>query len=88
MRWHRFAKIELHFSYNNYSQDIPGLISLIDAQRNLKNISFNCRIKDKTCGELSNTLTKKGNTTNCLSLHNSVGVISHLFLTSLINLKN
>jgi hypothetical protein len=77
---------ELHVY--NYSRDIPELISLIDVQRNLKKVSFSFLIKEGTCEEISNALARKGCTINYLSLHNSVGVISHSFLTSLINLKS
>jgi hypothetical protein len=69
------------------SQDIPGLISLIDAQRNLKNISFSSLSKGGTCEEIRKALARKGYTINKLSLHGSICVISHSFLTSLINLK-
>jgi hypothetical protein len=72
----------------NYSQDIPGLISLIDAQKNLKSVSLHGHIKKGTCEEISNALAKKGSTINYLSLCGSVGIISHSFLTSLINLKS
>ncbi|PKY33745.1 hypothetical protein RhiirB3_452901 [Rhizophagus irregularis] len=73
----------------NYSQSVPGLISLIDAQRNLKSFSFSSHIKKGiTCEELSTALTRKGRTINNLFLHGSIGVISHSFLTSLINLKD
>jgi hypothetical protein len=71
-----------------YCQDIPGLISLIDAQRYLKNVSFHCHIKKGICEEISNTLAKKGSTINYLSLYSSVDFISHSFLTSLVNLKD
>jgi hypothetical protein len=72
----------------NYSRDIPGLISLIDEQRNLKNVSFSFLIKEGTCEEISNALARKGCTINYLSLYDPIGVISHSFLTSLINLKS
>jgi hypothetical protein len=72
----------------NYSQDIPGLISLIDTQRNLKSVSFYCNIKKGKCEEISNALAKKGNTIIRLCLQGSVGIISHSFLTSLINIKD
>jgi hypothetical protein len=71
----------------NYCQDIPGLISLIDTQRYLKNVSFYCDIKKGACEETSNALAKKGSTINHLTLQRSVGIISYSFLTSLINLK-
>jgi hypothetical protein len=71
----------------NYSQDNPGLISLIDEQRNLKNVTFNFHIKQGSCKELSKSLAKRGCTIKYLSLYDSIGIISHSFLTSLINLK-
>ncbi|EXX53419.1 hypothetical protein RhiirA5_424587 [Rhizophagus irregularis] len=72
----------------NFIQDIPGLISLINAQRNLKIISFDFNIKKGTCEGLSEALARKGCTINELSLFGSVGIIPHSFLTSLINLKD
>jgi hypothetical protein len=74
---------------HNYSQNVPGLISLIDAQRNLKNLTFTSsyQTNEGICEELSKALERKSYTINYLSLYNSIGVISHSFLTSLINLK-
>ncbi|CAB5179909.1 unnamed protein product [Rhizophagus irregularis] len=76
---------------NKYSQDTPGLISLIDAQRNLKSISFASyyikKEREGTYEELSNVLARKGCTINNLYSSNLVGVISHSFLSSFINLK-
>jgi hypothetical protein len=73
----------------DYSQDIPGLISLIDAQRNLKDVAIRfSRIKQGTCEELGKSLARKGCIINNLSLCNSVGTISHSFLTSLIGLRD
>ncbi|GES92829.1 hypothetical protein GLOIN_2v1810914 [Rhizophagus clarus] len=72
----------------NISQDIPGLISLLDVQRNLKNVSLDFQTKKKMCDELFITLARKGSTINDLTLYNSIGVISHSFLTSFINLKD
>ncbi|GBB99206.1 hypothetical protein RclHR1_03450001 [Rhizophagus clarus] len=73
---------------HGYSQEkIPGLISLIDAQRKLKSVSFEFRIKQgPTCKELSEALARKGNTINKLNLR-SVKIIPPSFLTSLTNLK-
>ncbi|CAG8701009.1 uncharacterized protein OCT59_015481 [Rhizophagus irregularis] len=73
---------------DNYFQDVPGLISLIDAQRNLKFVlfKFSFNIKKEIYEGLSNALAKK-DTINSLILRGSVGVISHSFLTSLNNLK-
>ncbi|GBB99214.1 hypothetical protein RclHR1_03450009 [Rhizophagus clarus] len=75
---------------NKYSHNIPGLISLIDAQRNLKMLIFDSDpyIKKVTCEELGNAIARKSSTLNNLSLFNSVGVIPHSFLSSLVNLKN
>ncbi|RIA92878.1 hypothetical protein C1645_735984 [Glomus cerebriforme] len=73
-------------SIYNYSQDNPGLISLIDAQKNLKNVSISPHIKKESCKELSKALTRKGNTITDLNLE-SVNIIPPLFLTSLISLK-
>jgi hypothetical protein len=73
---------------NGCSQDIPGLISLIDAQRNLKRVTLSSLFKEGTCEEISKALARKGSTINDLSLYGPIGVISHSFLTSLINLKD
>ncbi|CAB5185245.1 unnamed protein product [Rhizophagus irregularis] len=70
------------------SQDIPGLISLIDAQRNLKSVSFDFQTKEGTCEELSKALARKGCTINNLSLYGSVDIIPLSFLMSLNNLKD
>ena len=74
----------------DYYQDLPGLISLVDAQRNLKNLSlYNYDIKEKTyevCEGLSETLARKGNTIKRLRL--SLTKNDKLsFLPSFINLK-
>ncbi|GBB99212.1 hypothetical protein RclHR1_03450007 [Rhizophagus clarus] len=69
---------------NNIHQDIPELIFLIDAQRNLKSLSFCSYLDGETCEELSKALIRKGSTLNNLSLNGSACVIS---LPSLINLK-
>ncbi|RGB25302.1 hypothetical protein C1646_724138 [Rhizophagus diaphanus] len=75
------------------SEDITGLTSLIDAQRNLKIVSLEFKILDGsceklgTCEELSKALARRGGTINNLSLHDSVDVIPHSFLTSLVSLK-
>jgi hypothetical protein len=89
---YEMAQICKHLSkliIDEYSQDIPGLISLIDAQRNLKDVVIHFyHIKQGTCEELSKALARKGCTINNLSLYNSVGTISHSFLTSLIGLRD
>ncbi|CAB5303670.1 hypothetical protein RhiirA1_540293 [Rhizophagus irregularis] len=71
----------------NCSQNLPGLISLIDAQKNLKRLSLFKYIKKEYCKELSNAIKRKYNTLNDICLH-SLNIISPSFLTSLINLKN
>ncbi|RIA87518.1 hypothetical protein C1645_807280 [Glomus cerebriforme] len=73
-------------SIYNCSQDSPELISLIDAQKNLKRVYLYTIVKKGTCIELCNALARKGNTINDLYF-NSVGTIPPSFLTSLINLK-
>ncbi|PKC66875.1 hypothetical protein RhiirA1_511084 [Rhizophagus irregularis] len=70
-----------------YSQGIPGLTSLINAQINLKEIILKFRTKERLCEELDEALARKGCTINNITLFCSVGVISHSFLTSLVNLK-
>jgi hypothetical protein len=73
----------------NFSRNIPGLISLIDAQRNLKSLSFSSyHINKGTCQELSYALARKSCTINKLSLCGSVVIFPYSVLTSLINLKN
>ncbi|EXX56185.1 uncharacterized protein OCT59_002983 [Rhizophagus irregularis] len=69
------------------SQDHPGLISLIDVQRNLKRVSLYSYSKKGICKELSKALTRKGNTISDLGLY-PVSIIQPSFLTSLINLRN
>src|SRR5581483_9707943 len=73
----------------NCYQDLPGLISLIDAQRNLKNVLiYTDKNKEGTCNELGKALARKGNTIEYLYLGlNVVKIIPPSFLTSLINLK-
>jgi hypothetical protein len=71
----------------DYSRDTPGIITLIDAQRNLKNLIFSPYIKQGTCEELSKAFARKGRTINKLTLNNTIGVIPHSFLTSFINLN-
>jgi hypothetical protein len=79
-------------SINNCSQDFPGLISLIDAQRNLNfvticnNSNSNINNKKENCEELSKALTRKGNTINYLHLDSVNTIIPPSFLTSLVNL--
>ncbi|GBB98244.1 hypothetical protein RclHR1_03180009 [Rhizophagus clarus] len=72
---------------SNCSQDTPGLISLIDAQSNLKSISFNFQFKKGRCEELSKALIRKCYTIKDLSLFWSFDIILLSFLTSFINLK-
>src|SRR2546423_3928727 len=76
-------------SIDEYSQDLPGLNSLIDAQRNLKSLLIrpNRRNKKGTCKELVKAVMRKGNTLTKLYLGYVASIISPSFLTSLINLK-
>src|SRR2546423_15396079 len=76
-------------SIDEYSQDLPGLNSLIDAQRNLKSLLIrpNRRNKKGTCKELVKALMRKGNTLTEIYFRFSSSTISPSFLTSLINLK-
>ncbi|RIA91066.1 hypothetical protein C1645_768448 [Glomus cerebriforme] len=67
------------------SEDLPGLISLIDAQRNLKKVSLYTSIKRRTCEGISRALARKRDTINFLYL-NLHSTISPSFLTSLVNL--
>jgi hypothetical protein len=67
----------------NYLQNIPGLISLINAQRNLKYVSLSGLYE--ICEELNKALAKKGCTIDSLYLLDSD--CQYLSLTSLINLK-
>ncbi|GET03563.1 hypothetical protein GLOIN_2v1592804 [Rhizophagus clarus] len=67
------------------SHDLPGLISLIDAQRNLKKVHLYTR--RGTCKELSKALARKGNTINVLYL-NLISNIPPSFLISLVNLTH
>ncbi|RIA80382.1 hypothetical protein C1645_882193 [Glomus cerebriforme] len=68
-------------------QDLPGLISLIDAQRDLEEILF-YSYKDRkgTCKELGKALARKVNTIKCLCLE-SINIIPPSFLTLFTNLK-
>ncbi|CAB5193667.1 hypothetical protein RhiirA5_421194 [Rhizophagus irregularis] len=73
----------------NYSQNHPaGLISLIDAQRNLKSIIlyYNTNVK-KNHTELGKALLRKNNTLEYLEL-GSICLIPPSFLTSFNNLKS
>jgi hypothetical protein len=72
---------------NNCSQDLPGLISLIDVQKNLKNLLLYPTNKKGTCEKLSKALARKYNTIKNLTL-GPVGSIEPSFLTSLTNLKS
>ncbi|CAB5353524.1 unnamed protein product [Rhizophagus irregularis] len=65
------------------SYDLPGLISLIDAQKNLKKVQL--YTMKGNCEELSKVLARKGNTINILYL-NLISTIPPSFLVSLINL--
>jgi hypothetical protein len=65
-------------------QDVPGLISLIDAQRDLM-IHPNSN-KKGICKDISKVLARKNNTIIFLYLE-TVNIIPPSFLTSLVNLK-
>ncbi|RIA83434.1 hypothetical protein C1645_786335, partial [Glomus cerebriforme] len=82
----RICKSLNKLAISNFSQDLPGLISLIDAQSNLESVSLYPDIKG-TCEELSKALARKGTTINDLHL-GPIGAIPPSFLTSLIKLKN
>jgi len=62
---------------------LPGLISLIDAQKNLREVY----IYDRTGKKLGDALERKGNTINHIYLDLD-DVASPSFLTSLVNLKS
>ncbi|GES78802.1 hypothetical protein GLOIN_2v440448 [Rhizophagus clarus] len=84
----RICRNLTRLTINNCSQDIPGLISLIDAQKNLKSVSlYPTTAKKGACEELGKILARKGNTIDNLSV-GPIGSISPSFLTSLINLKS
>ena len=71
----------------NNCQDLPGLISLVDAQRNLKCVTIiPNKDREETCKELGKALTRKRNAINYLDLH-TVRIIPPSFLTLLVNLK-
>ncbi|RIA98967.1 hypothetical protein C1645_870358 [Glomus cerebriforme] len=70
-------------SINNCYQDFPGLITLIDVQRNLKSVELH---NSGTFKELGNALARKKNMINYLYSY-LISSISLSFLTSLINLK-
>jgi hypothetical protein len=77
-------------SIREFSQDLPGLISLIDAQKNLKCVRiYPNRNKKETYKELGKALARKGSTLTELSLAipTITSTISPSFLTSLIKLK-
>jgi hypothetical protein len=84
----KFCKCLNVLSINNCSKDHHGLISLIDAQKNLEklNIYHNDINRKGNCQELSKALARKGNTIKelYLDLNNN---IPYSFLPSLINLK-
>ena len=69
------------------TQDLPGLISLIDAQRNLKSLKIYHHGRKGNCNEIGKALARKGNTINELHLVSVNTTIPLSFLTSLINLK-
>ena len=71
----------------NNCRDYPGLISLIDAQRNLKSVTIRPNlVKKGTCNGLGKALLRKSNTINSLRLY-SISIIPPSCLTSFVNLK-
>ncbi|CAB5344487.1 unnamed protein product [Rhizophagus irregularis] len=73
-------------SIKSCSRNIPELIYLIDAQRNLKKLILDTEVDEKTGKELSKTLERNGATINNLYL-NSIDNIVLSSLTALVNLK-
>ncbi|CAB4376980.1 unnamed protein product [Rhizophagus irregularis] len=75
-------------SIYNCSKDHPGLISLIDVQKNLEklNIYHNDINKKGNCQELSKALARKGDTINEIHL-DLINNIPSSFMISLNNLK-
>ncbi|GBB99584.1 hypothetical protein RclHR1_03570012 [Rhizophagus clarus] len=69
------------------SHNLPELISLIDAQRNLKRLVVYIEVDEEAGKELSKALVRNNNTINSLYLC-SVKNIVPSSLTSLVNLKN
>ncbi|GBC06699.1 hypothetical protein RclHR1_00070066 [Rhizophagus clarus] len=69
-----------------YSQENYGLISLIDAQENLKEVSIYPNNNRNDCKELIKALERKGDTITNLRLC-SFSIMLPSLLTSLINLK-
>ncbi|RGB23230.1 hypothetical protein C1646_774821 [Rhizophagus diaphanus] len=82
----KFCKNLNSLSIHNFSKDLPGLVSLIDAQVNLRRVNLCTIFKGGNCEELSKALTRKCNTISYLSF-NSIGTIPPSFLSSLVNLK-
>ena len=80
----QFCKDLDELAIDSYHQDLPGLISLIDAQRNLKGVRIDS--EEGTCKELGKALARKGNTINELHIYSTIA-FSFSFLTSLVNLK-
>ncbi|GBB85334.1 hypothetical protein RclHR1_01190010 [Rhizophagus clarus] len=67
-------------------KDSPGLISLIDSQKNLKEIFlYSVKYKERTYEKLSDSLSRKSNSLIKLELSNII-IIPLSFLTSLVNL--
>ncbi|CAG8648864.1 9111_t:CDS:2 [Rhizophagus irregularis] len=82
----KFCKNLNSLSIHNFSKDLPGLVSLIDAQVNLRRVNLCTIFKGGNCEDLSKALTRKCNTISYLSF-NSIGTIPPSFLSSLVNLK-
>jgi hypothetical protein len=80
-------------------RDLPGLISLIDAQRNLTTVTLSYygndkrkahqKLREANCEELGKALARKSNTIKNLHIGSisTILPLPPLFLTSLINLK-
>ncbi|PKY62105.1 hypothetical protein RhiirA4_488014, partial [Rhizophagus irregularis] len=73
-------------SIKSCSRNIPELIYLIDAQRNLKKLKLYTKVDEKTGKELSKALERNRATINNLYL-NSIDNIVLSSLTALVNLK-
>ncbi|GBC06700.1 hypothetical protein RclHR1_00070067 [Rhizophagus clarus] len=82
---HEMAKFCIYLNeltVHNCSQDNSGLISLIDAQKNLKIVSLYPHNKKKICEGLREAIGRKGGTINNLCLY-SINIIPLISLYSL-----
>ncbi|RGB30145.1 hypothetical protein C1646_765731 [Rhizophagus diaphanus] len=71
-------------SVRSCSHNLSGLIYLIDAQRNLKELNLNIEVDEKTGKELSKALVRNGTTINILCLNS----IDNIVLSSFAKLDN